>query len=144
MKPRHLGIILLAAVSISACQQASNLDEKTQATADAAAKPAAMNEAQKAYAAANAKMHAGMGHIPPDADEAFIVGMIPHHQGAVDMANIAIAHGKDAEVRALAKSIIAAQEKEIAQMENWLKQRGIKRNSAAAAGHAANHAGAGH
>jgi len=84
-----------------------------------------MNEVQIAYAKANADMHKAMGNIPADADEAFIVGMIPHHQGAVDMAEIVLEHGKDAETRALAKTIIQAQKTEIAQMEAWLKKRGI-------------------
>ncbi len=86
---------------------------------------ASMNAAQKAYFKVNAKMHKGMSKIPADADEAFMVGMIPHHQGAVEMAEIVLKHGKDAETRALAEAIIKAQKTEIAQMQAWLKKRGI-------------------
>jgi uncharacterized protein (DUF305 family) len=46
--------------------------------------------------------------------------MIPHHQGAVDMAKIVLAFGKDLEVKKLAEGIIKAQEQEVAWMKEWL------------------------
>jgi len=99
-----------------------------------------MNAAQRGYAKANERMHKGMGHIDPDADVAFIQGMIPHHQGAVDMANVILEHGDDEEAKKLARGIITAQEEEIAWMRNWLKERGLGENASAAA----NHSAAGH
>lgn len=81
----------------------------------------------KAYIAANDRMHADMAiNFSGDADIDFVKGMIPHHQGAIDMAKIVLEHGKDAEIRKLADEIIKAQVAEIAMMNAWLKQKGVK------------------
>ena len=62
----------------------------------------------------------------PDPDNAFILGMIPHHQGAIDMANIQLKYGGDATARAFAQRIIIEQEQEIGEMRRWLDLRGVK------------------
>ena len=78
-----------------------------------------------AYRAVNDQMHAGMGaQFTGNADVDFMRGMIPHHQGAVDMANIVLANGKDPQVKKLANDVIQAQEGEIAFMRDWLKNHG--------------------
>lgn len=54
-----------------------------------------------------------------DADRDFVGMMMPHHQGAIDMAKIELAHGKDPAMLKLARAIVAAQNKEIAEMKAW-------------------------
>ena len=85
-----------------------------------------LTEAQAAYKAVNDKMHAGMADIPVDADVAFMQGMLAHHQGAVEMSEVALKYAKDAEARDLATRVIAAQKAEIAEMQAWLKARGVQ------------------
>ena len=81
--------------------------------------------ATEAFEAANEKMHEGMDiELTGDADVDFVRGMIPHHQGAVDMANVVIKYGKDPEIRKLAEGVVKAQEEEIAFMKAWLAKHG--------------------
>jgi uncharacterized protein (DUF305 family) len=121
---KTLSLTLAAVFFLAACQEpaAEQAAETPAATADATAN---YNAAQKAYAAANDKMHVGMGNIHADADIAFMQGMIPHHKGAVDMAKVALQHGKDPEVRTLA----------------WLDKKGVAAEKPLTA---ADHAAMGH
>lgn len=57
-----------------------------------------------------------------DTDYDFAVMMRIHHQGAVDMAQMELDKGKDPQLQAMAKEIIAAQKKEIAQFDQWIEQ----------------------
>lgn len=55
-------------------------------------------------------------------DATFIEGMIPHHEGAIEMANLALLNAKTDEVKNLSKNIIASQQKEIDDMKTWYKE----------------------
>ncbi len=84
-----------------------------------------MTDAQKAYMQAMTNMHPPMtaGVMIKDPDTAFACAMMPHHQGAIDMARVVLKHGKDASIRAMAETMIREQEKEIGELKAWLAKK---------------------
>lgn len=79
--------------------------------------------ATQAFEAANMEMMSGMDmEYTGDTNVDFAQGMIPHHQGAIAMAEIMLEHGEDPVLRELAQTIIADQEREIAVLEEWLAE----------------------
>ncbi len=73
------------------------------------------------YRAASDRMHRDMSiAYTGNADRDFAAGMIPHHQGAIDMARIQLRHGTDPEMRQLAETVIRTQEAEIAMLRAFL------------------------
>lgn len=82
----------------------------------------------------NQRMHEGMGFKSSgNADYDFLKGMVAHHQGAIDMAQLELKYGKNEKAKRLARDIIKAQEKEIRTMKGWIvdieKTEGVKRRS---------------
>ena len=82
------------------------------------------SESSKAFAEVNMKMHKDMTmEFTGNPDVDFAKGMIPHHQGAIEMAKVVLKYGKDPEMKKLAEEIINAQDTEIAFMKGWLAKQ---------------------
>ena len=122
MRPRSLPLmaLILSVFTFTASRLAS--EEHAHPTRDASW-PELM--------ASMERMHSAMMSVNPanDSDTDFVKLMLPHHQGAVDMAKAELVYGKDPQMRRLAQEIITDQESEIQLMDLWLK------HSAAASEH---------
>ena len=86
-----------------------------------ASPPAASSEPEAQFLAANeaamGKMMGDMTVAPSgDIDRDFVAMMVPHHQGAIDMAQIILRYGKNEQLKRLAQEIIVTQQQEIAAM----------------------------
>ena len=130
--PRHVarsGGNALCLVALAGLWLAS-ISAQAQTTAPAMARSASMPMGQmhKRTAAPHDMKAAmtmgmdGMQKMPMsgDIDKDFAMMMKLHHQQAVNMAEMELAQGKSSEMKAMAKQIIAAQKREIAQFDRWL------------------------
>jgi len=74
-----------------------------------------MMEMARQYAAALKKLHGAAF------EQAFMAGIIPHHQMAVAMARVELAHGTRPQIKAMAERVVATQDRQIGDMTSWLK-----------------------
>jgi len=76
------------------------------------------------YAEAGMEMHHKMMVTGADASETWTRQMIEHHRGAIAMSKIAVAKASDKDTREMAQKSIAMQEKDVADLQSWLKRHG--------------------
>jgi uncharacterized protein (DUF305 family) len=71
------------------------------------------------------RMHLAMTSVEPSGkpDVDFVRLMLPHHQGAVEMAKAELLYGTDPQMRRLAQEIVIEQQSEVQLMELWLQRR---------------------
>jgi uncharacterized protein (DUF305 family) len=95
-----------------------------------------MTETQKGLHQAMMNMNGPMmtGMMAKDADVAWICAMIPHHQGAIDMARAGLAGADNAESRKMAEETIQGQEKEIAKLVAWVEKNAARESKNEASG----------
>lgn len=82
--------------------------------------PGTPTAGDRAFAASEASMHAKMAAASGETvDQAYIAKMIAHHEGAVEMAEVALRGSRDPEIRRMAQAVVDAQTREIAEMRAW-------------------------
>ena len=120
MKPQYFAALLTATVAIASCNDTTPKSEPAIHAHTAGDGHSTTPEKEVASMAGimdrmMSDMHAMKPTGNPDKD--FAIMMIAHHQGAIDMAKLELAQGKDPEIRKMAESIAAAQGQEIAAMK---------------------------
>ena len=116
--------ITLSAVAISNYAQANEQPHQAHMNMSMSTDSAMQQELMQGMDQMNQDMMAAAQYKDPDV--AFAAGMLPHHIGAVKMAEVELKYGKDPEMRKLAEDIINAQQAEIEQMQKWLKAHNKK------------------
>ena len=115
---RNLILVLSLPAGTAAAQMAGHHGHRVAAVGDPDAAP---------RMEINDRMHQGMMiGFSGDADVMSVRGMIPHHQGAVEMAEYVPEPDHDPEVRARVEAITAVQETEISMMREWRAARGLE------------------
>jgi uncharacterized protein (DUF305 family) len=131
---------------LTACSNAAHSDSTASGNQSQAQNTSATQTSGKQDTMHGGSMHhgSGMAHSmsmdlgPADADFdlRFVDAMIPHHQGAVEMAQEVLSKSQRPEMKKLAQDIIAAQNREIEQMKQWRKAWYPKADSKPMAWHA--------
>lgn len=116
--------LVLGMMSLSVAACSPQADDPASETADASVLAQAPEPAQTPFAAAETKMHAAMmGAHGADVSETWARKMVPHHQGALDMSEIVVREGQDADIRRMAQKTMEMQTQDIAELQRWFDTR---------------------
>ena len=136
MVPHHQGAVEMAQVALKNAEH----EEVKQLSEDiVSAQEVEIGELkaikQREFGTSEVPMEMGagemeaMGMMEPDElankdpfDKAFIDAMIPHHRSAISMAQVALEESDNPEIREIARNIVSAQKREIAQMHEWRRE----------------------
>jgi hypothetical protein len=116
-----IGAITLAIALAAGAAFLASADGGSQPTPEICATPDSDSAGEAPFLAENAaamkKMMNDMAVKPTgDVDADFVAMMVPHHQGAIDMALAVLRYGRNPQIRRLAQEIIVTQQQEIAAM----------------------------
>lgn len=136
MVPHHQGAVEMAEVALKNAEHEEIIDLSRNIVSAQRAEIEELKAIKKEeFGTSNVPMEMsqeqmrGMGMTDPQElanrepfDRAFIDAMIPHHQSAVEMAQVALENSDNPKIKELAQNIISAQKREIEQMKQWRQQ----------------------
>lgn len=111
-----IGLVAVARMAATGPGVMPGMDPSTMAATEASASTKAYQQVM------DVMMKEMMAPYTGNADEVFARSMIPHHQGAIDMAKVVLQYGKDLAIRKTAEDVIKAQESEITFLKDWLQK----------------------
>lgn len=137
MVPHHAGAVEMAEVALENAEHREIRELAENIVAEQEAEIALLRDIkQSEFGTREVPMQMGSGEMQgmgmmqePGAlaneepfDRAFIDGMIPHHESAIAMAQVALDESENPEIRDLSRNIVDSQEREISQMREWRKE----------------------
>ena len=136
MVPHHQGAVEMAEVALKNAEHEEIIDLSRNIISSQQAEIEELKSIKKEeFGTSQVPMEMGsqqtqsMGMMDPQElanrepfDRAFIDAMIPHHQSAIEMSQVALEYSENPEIKELAENIISAQQKEIEEMTRWRQQ----------------------
>jgi uncharacterized protein (DUF305 family) len=122
MTDRVLPVVIVLAALVAWAPSARQNQSRVSADGDHMLMPSASLPGECPSQAQTANMQA----VAKNPDIAFVCGVIPHHQAAIDLAQVGLKTGEDPEARTFAERVIRDQGREIAEMKDWLRKYAVR------------------